>query len=63
MERATEQHLVRREGIGADTKLNDVLPLIESNLTIQEVAERLGISVESACALVVASLKSSRART
>ena len=44
MERATEQHLVRREGIGADTKLSDVLHLIESNLTIQEVAERLGIS-------------------
>jgi DNA-binding CsgD family transcriptional regulator len=63
VERATEQHLVRREGIGADTKLSDVLHLIESNLTIQEVAERLGISVESACALVVASLRSSRART
>ncbi len=63
MERATEQHLVRREGMDADTKLFDVLPLIESNLTIQEVAERLGISVESACALVVASLRSSRART
>jgi hypothetical protein len=40
------------------TRVNDVLPLIESNLTIQEVAERLGISVEAACALVVASLKS-----
>jgi hypothetical protein len=45
----------------AQTKLNDVLPLIESNLTIQEVAERLGISVEAACALVVASLRSNRA--
>ena len=64
MERAAkQQQLVRREGIDADTKLRDVLPLIESNLTIQEVAERLGISVESACTLVVASLRSSRVRT
>jgi hypothetical protein len=52
--------LVRIEGIDADTKLSDVLPLIESNLTIQEVAERLGVSAESACALVVATLRSSR---
>jgi orotate phosphoribosyltransferase-like protein len=44
--------------VNADTLLNHVLPLIESNLTIQEVAERLGISVEAACALVVASLRS-----
>jgi hypothetical protein len=36
-----------REGIDADTKLRDVLPLIESNLTIKEVAERLGISVKA----------------
>jgi hypothetical protein len=52
----------RSEGVSADTKLSEVLPLIESNLTIQEVAERLGISVEDACALVVASLRSNRAR-
>jgi hypothetical protein len=43
-------------------KLNDVQPLIENNLTIEEVAEKLGISEEAACALVVASLRSSRAR-
>jgi hypothetical protein len=44
------------------TKLDDVLPLIENNLTIEEVAEKLGISEDAACALVVASLRSSRAR-
>jgi hypothetical protein len=37
--------------------LNDVLPLIECNLTIAEVAEKLGISEEAACALVVACLR------
>ena len=63
MKRDTELHLAKKKGIDADTKLSDVLPLMESNLTIQEVAERLGISVESACTLVVASLRSSRART
>jgi DNA-binding CsgD family transcriptional regulator len=47
------------ESIDVDTKLRDVLPLIESNLTLKEVAERLGISVEAAYALVVASLRSS----
>ena len=36
--------------------------VIESNLTIQDVAQRLGISLEAACVLVVASLTSSRAR-
>ena len=61
--RTPDQQVVRREEIDADTKLPDVLPLIESNLTIQEVAERLGISVEAACALVVASLRSNRIGT
>jgi hypothetical protein len=61
--RTPDQQAVRREGIDADTKLRDVLPLIESNLTIQEVAERLGTSVEAACALVVASLRSNRIGT
>ena len=50
----------RSEGIdSAQTKLKDVVPLIESDLTIEEVAERLGISVEDACVLVLASLRSS----
>jgi hypothetical protein len=61
-QRPADERAVRRsERINtAQTKLNDVLSLIESNLTIQEVAEKLGISVEAACALVVASLRSSR---
>ena len=50
----------RSEGIdSAQTKLKDIVPLIESDLTIEEVAERLGISVEAACLLVLASLRSS----
>ena len=50
----------RSEGINsAQTKLKDVVPLIESDLTIEEVAERLGISVEAACMLVLACLRSS----
>ena len=39
------------------TDPQDVLPLIKSNLSIPEIAERLDISVEAACALVVASLQ------
>ena len=49
--------------MGAVEKMNanptnpqDVLPLVKSNLSIPEIAERLGISVEAACALVAASL-------
>ena len=58
-ERATSRRR-RSEGINsAQTKLKDVVPLIESDLTIEEVAERLGISVEDACVLVLASLRSS----
>jgi hypothetical protein len=62
VERPADERTIRKsEGINdAQTKLNDVLPLIESNLTIQEVAEKLGISVEAACSLVVASLRSSK---
>ncbi len=65
MEHPADECAIRRRSEGtnaAQTKLHDILPLIESNLTIQEVAERLGISVEDACALVVASLRSNRAR-
>jgi hypothetical protein len=58
---ADERAIRRPEGMNAgQTKLNDVLPLIESNLTIQKIAEKLDISVEAACALIVASLRSSR---
>ena len=58
---AVGEHDKRRlMGINAtQTTLNDVLPLIESNLTIAEAAEKLGISVEATCALLVASLGSS----
>jgi hypothetical protein len=63
VERSTDERAIRKkrsEGIDiAQTKLNTVLPLIESDLTIEEVAERLGISVEAAYVLVVASLRSS----
>ncbi len=65
MERPADERTIRRKSEGtnaAQSKLHDILPLIESNLTIQEVAERLGISLEAACALVVASLRSNRAR-
>ncbi len=41
----------------SQTTLNDVLPHIESNLTIEEIAEKLGISVEAACALVLATIR------
>jgi orotate phosphoribosyltransferase-like protein len=62
VERPADERATRRlEGVNADTKLSDVLSLFESNLTILEVAERLNISVEAACALVVASLRSNRA--
>jgi hypothetical protein len=55
-----EHDTSRLKGINAtQTRLNDVLPLIESNLTIAEAAEMLGISVEATCALVVASLRGS----
>ena len=58
-----DEHTIRRlKAMNApQIKLNEVLPLIESNLTIEEVAEMLGVPVEAACALVVASLRSSRA--
>jgi hypothetical protein len=60
VERPAAKRAARRsEGVRADTKLSEVLPLIESDLTIEEVAERLGISLEAACSLVVASLRSS----
>jgi rRNA maturation endonuclease Nob1 len=63
VERPTDERATRwSEGLNADTKLSDVVPLIESNLTIQKIAEKLGISVEAACALIVASLRSSRPR-
>ena len=64
MERPVDEWAIsksrRSEGINSvQIKLNDIVPLIESDLTIEEVAERLGISVEAACLLVLASLRSS----
>ena len=64
VERPAEERAIsksrRSEGINsAQTKLKDVVSLIESDLTIEEVAERLGISVKDACVLVLASLRSS----
>ena len=63
MECSADERAIRKkrsEGIDiAQTKLNTVLPLIEDDLTIEEVAERLGISVEAVCVLIVASLRSS----
>jgi rRNA maturation endonuclease Nob1 len=55
---AAERAARRSEELSADTKVSEVLPLIESDLTIQEVAERLGIYVEPACALVRAATRS-----
>ncbi len=46
----------------SQTTLNDVLPHIESNLTIEEIAEKLGISVEAACALVLAAIRNNPAK-
>ncbi len=63
MKRLADERGNRRwsEGINAArTKLNDVQPQIESGLMIKDVAERLGISMQAACALVVASLRSRR---
>jgi hypothetical protein len=57
VERPAAERAVRwSEGVSADTKVSEVVPLtlMESNLTIEEVAERLGTSVEAACSLVVA---------
>jgi hypothetical protein len=50
----------RSEGTNSvQIKLNDIVPLIKSDLTIEDVAERLGISVEAASMLVLACLRSS----
>jgi hypothetical protein len=47
----------------AQTNPKDVLPLRETNLTVANIAEKLGISVEDACALIAAALRSSHARS
>jgi Arc/MetJ family transcription regulator len=48
----------RESGNPGKKRADDILSLIESDLTIQEVAERLGVSVEAARTLVEASLRS-----
>jgi predicted DNA-binding protein YlxM (UPF0122 family) len=40
------------EGSISQTKLNDVLPMIDSDLTIGEIAEKMGISVDAVWAMV-----------
>ena len=45
------------EGSISQTKLNDVLPMIDSDLTIGEIAEKMGISVDAVCALVLAATR------
>jgi hypothetical protein len=63
VESPADRHVIGTDGLDANQpKLNDVLPLIENNLTIYGIAERLDISVESACALVAASLRGSQDR-
>jgi hypothetical protein len=58
VESPADRHVIGTDGLDANqTQLKDVLPLIENNLTIDGIAERLDISVESACALVAASLR------
>jgi hypothetical protein len=56
VESPADRYVIGTDGLDANqTKLKDVLPLIENNLTIYGIAERLDISAESACALVAAS--------
>ncbi len=61
MERPADEREIRKPEVinYAPTELDEAPPLIESGLTIEEVAERLGISEEAACALVAASLRRS----
>jgi hypothetical protein len=55
---AADRPVIGTEGLDANqTQLNNVLPLIESNITIDDIAERLSISVDAACALVAASFR------
>ncbi len=45
------------KGSISQTKLNVVLAVSGSDLTISEIAEKLGVSVDVACALVVAAMR------
>ena len=60
---ADEHENERTEGMDpAMTNPRDVVqPLMETDLTVAEVAEKLGISLEAACALIAAGLGSNRA--
>jgi hypothetical protein len=60
--RSADEHAIKKaEGMNvAQTNPKDILPLMETNLTVAEIAEKLGISVENACALIAAALGSSQ---
>jgi hypothetical protein len=62
VERLGADEHAKRRGLGgisaAQTRLNDVLLVLESELTIAQAAEELGISVEATSALIEASLRS-----
>ena len=61
MEQPTEQYATREHKIDDNRmELENVFSKHGRTLTIEEVAKRLGISVEAAWALVVASLRDSR---
>jgi hypothetical protein len=60
--RSADEHAIKGEkGMNvAQTNPKEVQPLMETNLTVTEIAEKLGISVEDACALTAAALRSSQ---
>jgi hypothetical protein len=61
---ADEQANEMAEGMNpAQTNQKDVQPLMETHLTVPEVAEKLGLSLEAACALIAAATGASRAES
>jgi hypothetical protein len=58
---ADEHASERAEGMNpAQTNPRDAQPLMEMHLTVAEVAEKLGISLEAACAVIAAGLGSNQ---